>query len=105
MIASMHAIFLDEWRTLGEHLKEICEAEDDVQELMEPDFVLIAECLNVLSHAMEEYDVDVADDTVEQLSHYRYSPEDKVVFDEMAAAVRHLDADTVAVCVERIMNG
>ena len=44
---------------------------------------------------MEEYDVDVVDEIIERLSHYRYSEEKKAVFDEVAAAVRRLDADAV----------
>ena len=49
---------------------------------------------------MEEYDVDAADEIIRQLSEFRYTQEVKKVFMEMSAAVKNLDADGVAGCVE-----
>ena len=95
VIERMHGIFMEEWKLLTEHLKAVCIVETEDQELLELDEALIAQELKLLTQAMEEYDVDVADEIIERLSHYRYSEEKKAVFDEMAAAVRRLDADAV----------
>ena len=95
VIERMHGIFMEEWMLLTEHLKAVCIVETEEQELVDLDEALIAQELKLLTQAMEEYDVDVADEIIERLSHYRYSEEKKAVFDEMAAAVRRLDADAV----------
>ena len=95
VIERMHGIFMEEWMLLTEHLKAVCIVETEEQELVDLDEALIAQELKLLTQAMEEYDVDVADEIIERLSHYRYSEEKKAVFDEVAAAVRRLDADAV----------
>ena len=95
VIERMHGIFIEEWKALTEHLKAVCIVETEEQELVDLDEALIAQELKRLTQAMEEYDVDVADEIIERLSHYRYSKEKKAVFDEVAAAVRRLDADAV----------
>ena len=70
------------------------------ENLKEPDPVLISDSLTMLNSAMEEYDVDAADEIIRQLSEFRYTQEVKKVFMEMSAAVKNLDADGVAGCVE-----
>ena len=44
--------------------------------------------------------MDAADEIIRQLSEFRYTQEVKKVFMEMSAAVKNLDADGVAGCVE-----
>ncbi len=96
VIKNVHPLFLEEWRALNEHLKAVCIVQEDQQELLEPDETLIEQQLNLLTQAMEEYDGDTADEIIGILSHFRYSAEKKAIFDEIAAAVRALDADAVA---------
>lgn len=96
VIEKIHPLFLEEWRALSEHLKEICIVPEDGQECVEPDEEFVIQQLELLTQAMEEYDVDTADEIIEKLSHFHYSQEKKEIYDKIAAAVRCLDADAVA---------
>lgn len=57
----------------------------------------------LLTQAMAEYDVDVADGIIEKLSHYRYPDGKKAVFDELAQAVQGLDAEAVIEAVSKLL--
>lgn len=103
VIKTMHPIFLEQWRSLNEQLKVICNVEDDVQELKELDKELLEQKLTLLTQAMSEYDVDVADGIIEKLSHYRYPDEKKEIFDALANAVRCLDAEAVVEAVPKLL--
>lgn len=104
VIKKLHSIFLEEWRGLSKHLKAICIEEKDESELIEPDEEFIAQELKLLMQAMEEYNVDIADEIIENLSHFRYSNEKKAAFDKIAEAVRCLDADAVKEWVKILGN-
>lgn len=103
VIKTMHPIFLEQWKSLTEQLKAICTVKEDEQELEEPDKELLEQELTLLTQAMAEYDVDVADEIIERLSHYRYPGEKKAVFDALAQAVRCLDAEAVLEGVSKLL--
>lgn len=101
VIERLHSIFLEEWDILVQRLKMAYgNTQGSEENLKEPDPVLISDSLTMLNSAMEEYDVDAADEIIRQLSEFRYTQEVKKVFMEMSAAVKNLDADGVAGCVE-----
>ena len=103
VIKTMHPIFLEQWKSLTEQLKAICTVKADEQELEEPDKEFLERELTLLTQAMAEYDVDVADEIIEKLSHYRYLGEKKAVFDALAQAVRCLDAEAVMEGVSKLL--
>lgn len=103
VIKTMHPIFMEQWKSLNEQLKTICSVEEDEQELKELDKELLEEELTLLTQAMAEYDVDVADEIIERLSHYRYPDGKKAVFDALARAVQGLDAEAVMKEVPKLL--
>ena len=101
VIERLHSIFLEEWNILVQRLKMAYgNTQESEENLKEMDPFMISESLSLLNSAMEEYDVDAADEIIRQLSEFRYTQEGKEVFVEMSAAVKNLDADGVAGCVE-----
>ena len=103
VIKTMHPIFMEQWKDLNEQLQTICSVEEDEQELEELDKELLEQELILLTQAMAEYDVDVADGIIEKLSHYRYPDDKKAVFDELAQAVQGLDAEAVIEAVSKLL--
>ena len=103
VIKTMHPIFMEQWKSLNEQLQTICSVEEDEQELKDLDKDLLEQELTLLTQAMAEYDVDVADGIIEKLSHYRYPDEKKAVFDELAQAVQGLDAEAVIGAVSKML--
>lgn len=103
IIETIHPIFMEQWKSLNEQLKTICSVEEHEQELKDIDKDLLEQELTLLTQAMSEYDVDVADGIIEKLSHYRYPDEKKAVFGELAQAVRGLDAEAVVKAVSKLL--
>ena len=103
VIKTMHPVFMEQWKSLNEQLQTICSVEEDEQELKELDKELLEQELILLTQAMAEYDVDVADGIIEKLSHYRYPDDKKAVFDELTQAVQGLDAEAVVEAVSKLL--
>lgn len=103
VIERMHPIFKEEWEVLTERLKRAFMQEDSHNDLKkEKDLQQIAQYLRGLEETMEEYDVDAADELIQQLSAYAYTEKEAIAFEAIAAAVTNLDADKVAENVEKM---
>lgn len=103
VIERMHPIFKEEWSFLLERLGKAFEKEKDIDSVkQEKDMQQIAEHLSHLEETMEEYDVDAADEIIQQLSAFVYDEKEALVFEEIAAAVKNLDADKVTESVEKM---
>ncbi len=104
-VERLHAPFLKEWRGYKSSLKEYLHAEEESsgdKEMISDE--ILGMLLEMLSKAMEEMDIDAADDAVEKLSSYRLPGRAAEKFDELRAAVSSLDPDTAIRIVEEI-NG
>ena len=63
---------------------------------------LFIQYLSNLDSAMEDVDTDTADAVMEELSQYHFEGEEKELLEQLAVAVRNLDADEAAGIIERL---
>ena len=102
-IERMHPVFIREWRSYKDRLKEYLEADDtDENEKEEIPEEILLTLLGMLSAAMEEMDIDGADDAIKKLSSYKLPKELDEVYDELKAAVVSLDQEKTADIIENI---
>lgn len=95
--------FLEEWRKLGEILKPIVQGNNQEEAKRKPDSGLIREFLQLLKLAMEEMDVDTADEIIEQLKQFEYLEDEmKETVEELCLAVANLDEEQTAALSERL---
>lgn len=102
VIESITPVFLEEWRGLKEILKPCIgggDSEHD-EDKAEPDYDMTREFLRLLGEAMENMDVDTADEIMKQLKRFRY-PEFimTTVMENLGLAVAELDAEQAAVWI------
>lgn len=93
--------FLDEWIQYQEKLS-ICISEDT--DKVEVNSSVVIELLYNLKNAMNEMDIDLADDIMKSLKVYQYNRiiSDKV--EQLAVAVVNLDAETAIAIIEDIVD-
>lgn len=93
--------FLDEWQQLKEQLS-IC-VDEDVDKV-EADSSVTIELLHNLKNAMDEMDIDLADDIMKSLKSYQYNLRISDKIEQLAVAVVNLDAETANAISEDIIN-
>ncbi len=100
-INRLHGVFVKEWRSYKERLKEYVgsDRESEREDIGEDELKVL---LDVLLDAMEDMDVDAADEAILKLASYRLPENAASVFGELRAAVTELDADSVAEIVKGI---
>jgi CheY-like chemotaxis protein len=91
-IEKLHDVFIAEWKSYKDRLREYLHAEDDPEDDKEEisDEILDV-LLSMLSSAMESMDIDGADEAIEKLSAYRLPERVADRFEELKAAVTQLD--------------
>lgn len=93
-IQNITPVFLQEWRRLKEILKPVVQGEKQEEATKALDSKLIGELLHMLIHAMEEMDVDTADEIIEQLKQFDYQEDIiKETVDVLCLAVINLDEE------------
>lgn len=102
VIANIAPIFLEDWRKMQGILKPIVGAENLNEERQEPDYNLTKEFLHLLKNAIEEMDVDTADEIIRQLKRYAY-PERIMaeVMENLCLAVTNLDEEQTMIWADR----
>ncbi|MCR5650696.1 MAG: response regulator [Lachnospiraceae bacterium] len=102
-IETLHDLFIKEWRSykklLGEYNGTKDEGPDDKEEIKEEILKLL---LKMLKDAMEEMDIDGADDAVKKLSSFKLPEEVESKFDKLKRAVADLDQDEVSRILSKI---
>ncbi len=101
-MAKLHGVFLAEWRSYEEKLREACGAEDggaDAAEKEPADAAMLRGAFSILRTALEDFDVDTADEIVAKLRSYACASEVEALIPSLAAAVADLDQDAA----ERVM--
>ena len=94
IISNLHGIFIEEWRRYTGILKGVMglgvEDNDDKQDF---DRDTVRGLLEILRLAMDEYDVDKADEMLSALSELRFPEDIRGKMDELKAAVADVDAE------------
>lgn len=102
VIYNSTTIFLEEWRRYREKLSVLVKEETDKLEVK--DNTVILAYLEMLRLAMEDMDIDGADQAMEQLRKYQYPLEIQAIVDELGGAVTNLDSEQATTLIEKLMN-
>lgn len=102
VLEKMTPLFLDAWRTLKEDLKEFAEQGNDGEEKAEPDYLVVDEYLDLIKGAMEDMDIDIADEIIKRLDRFRYPPKIEERMEDLRMAVANLDAEQTIKCADAL---
>ena len=107
-IDALHDIFLREWRSYKDKLKECVNvAEGDEtkhpKEVAEENTVILAH-LEKLQDAIMEMDIDMMDDIMETLEGYQYSEQMQNSIDRLSVFVTNMDSEQATNLIEELMN-
>lgn len=100
VIEAVTTPFLQEWRGYKEKLA-VCIPKEGDKKAIEDVSILLA-YLEMLRLAMEEMDVDTADNVMENIRQYEFEPQLQEKVECLAVAVTNLEGDKVAELVEEI---
>ena len=93
-VNTLHDVFVREWRSYKEGLNEYLNPDDAPDEEKEEiDEEVLKTLLSILSDAMENMDVEAADDAIEKMSSYKLPKEVSDVFSNLKTAVSQLDQE------------
>ncbi|MCM1500013.1 MAG: hypothetical protein NC124_16245, partial [Clostridium sp.] len=94
--------FLQEWAHMKEILEPVSESAKSDEEKKPADYAFTKELLHLLKCAIEEMDVDTADEIMQQLKRFSY-PEIIMseVLEKLSLAVANLDEEQTAVWVDK----
>lgn len=104
LIEVMNDIFLKEWRSYKEKLKE-CMAEllPEEQEKVEIiDYEVVVSYLDMLRTAMEEMDIDAMDEIMVKLEGFQYTETMQANIEELSICVTNLDDEQAESLIETI---
>lgn len=105
VIENVTPLFLQDWRKMREILQPVAGGENSDEKKEVADYGLIRELLNMLQNAMEEMDVDTADNIMEELKRFSY-PEsiETEVMEKLSLAVTNLDEEQTKVWVNKFIQ-
>lgn len=102
VIENIAPVFLQEWGNMKEILTPIVQTEDSNENKEVPDYELTRELLRLLRNAIEEMDVDAADEIIRQLKRFAYSERIMTeVMENLCLAVTNLDEEQVAIWTDQ----
>lgn len=102
VIENITPVFLQEWGSMKEILKPIMQMGDSNEDREEPDYGLTKELLRLLRNAIEEMDVDAADEIIRQLKRFAYSESIMTeVMENLCLSVTNLDEEQVALWTDK----
>ncbi|MBQ1548724.1 MAG: response regulator [Lachnospiraceae bacterium] len=105
-IHAVHDTFIAEWYTYLDKLDGVFgivkPAEDADSDLPAADYTLTVAICGMLKEAMEDFDVDKADEYVLKLKEYSYPEGTKDIIKQLAGAVSDLDSDLVNELCDKI---
>lgn len=102
VLESITPVFLQEWGNMKEILTSVLEQGNTDEKKEKPDYGLTRELLRLLRNAIEDMDVDTADEIIMQLKRFAY-PESIMgeVMDNLCLAVTNLDEEQTAVWADK----
>lgn len=96
VIISVTPVFLKQWRAYKELLKPCIEDENpDDTDKMTLDYQMLNEYFKLLESAMEDMDIDTADEIMEQIRKFRYTEDEGKIIDMLGVAVTNIDSEQV----------
>ena len=102
VILNMTEVFLSEWRSYKDKLRILIDESDDSEKIVPEDITVISAFLDMLGSAMEEMDIDVADETMKLLMQYKYDDDIQSYIEQLGVAVANLDGELVADFIVKI---
>lgn len=102
-IMAITPVFLKQWRGYGDKLSCFKEPEKD-ETKSEVDRSVVVQLLDNVVLALEEMDVDLADELVDKLKHIKLNDDVSKLFEKVDSAVVNLDAVAAGEAVEEIKN-
>ena len=108
IIDALHDIFLREWRSYKEILKDIVKPSDgetteQVKQVVEDNNVIVA-YLEKLRIAIEEMDIDLMDEIMEKLEGFEYSDQIQGSMEKLSVYVTNMDSEQADILIEELMN-
>lgn len=101
IICSVTPHFLEQWRNYKELLKPCIRMDnDEVKETVDRDTFM--ELLNSLNQAMDEMDIDMADEIMKKIKQINCTDDCAAVIDGLGAAVINIDSEMVSECIDKI---
>ena len=101
-IERLHGVFIAEWRSYGEKLRDVFPAEEGGEEKEAADADMLRALLGMIETALADMDVDAADDAMRKLRTYRCPAEVEGMLPSLAAAVADLDEEEARRVAEQI---
>ena len=101
VIEKVTFVFLEQWRSYKELLKVCVQKEDDIAKAA-VDYDKLGELLNTMKMAMDDMDIDLADEVIEQLNDFCYPDDMLPNIEKLRTAVTNIEAEQVKECVETI---
>lgn len=95
--------FLEEWHNMKELLKPCInqETKEHAEEKPKADYDMTKEYLRLLKAAMEDMDVDTADEIMNQIKRFQYPEIAATVIENLGLAVTNLDVEQTVTCIEK----
>lgn len=103
-IEAMHGIFITDWRSYKEKLKEYVAGEEAAGKEAASDIGVVFEYLDALNSAMEEMDIDAMDAAMAEVESFSYPQEIQKDIETLGAMVINMDGEQAAVLIEEIKN-
>lgn len=102
VIGQITPVFLREWQDMKEILRPVAEQEELVGKKEEPDAAFTRDLLRLLKKAIDEMDVDTADEIIQQLRQFAY-PEKIMteVMENLSLAAFNMDGEQAALWIDR----
>ena len=103
VIENISPVFLQEWGNLKGILKPMAEFKETDEQKEELDYELIKEFLRLLRSAVEEMDIDTADEIIHQLKHFAF-PESIMaeVMENLCLAVTNMDEEQTVIWADKL---
>lgn len=103
-VHSLHGIFLREWNGYLEKLVGVFDIRPPEEKPEMEDSSIICALLEMIRIAMEEMNVDEADEKIKMVCAYRYQENVQKNVELLKAAVENLDAEQTESCVQTIIG-
>ena len=109
LIDALHDIFLREWRSYREKLKECVagvangEQTECVKEVA-GDYTVILAYLETLRNAAAELDIDVMDEIMRKLEGFQYPDEIQTNIEKLSVYITNMDCVQADILIEELMN-
>lgn len=103
-VQSLHRIFMTEWNSYREKLIGVFGIEPPEEKPEMEDSTIVCALLEMIRIAMQEMNIDEADEKMKMVYGYRYQDEVQKNIELLKAAVENLDAEQTENCVQMIME-